>query len=167
MTEPERSPITMFGRAREEAPALEWSWAVERLERAEDYWLVTVGSGGRPAARPVWGLWMDDRLYLTLGSSTHHRNLEARDEVTVHLGDAHDVVIVEGRATFLHDRPTLERLVERYNPKYRWDFTADTTGAVLDVAPRAVLAWIAAPTSEAKASAFPMAGSRWTPPAER
>lgn len=164
MAEPERSPITMFGRARTEAPALDWSWAVERLERAEDYWLVTAGVDGRPAARPVWGLWMDDRLFLTLGSSTHHRNLQGNDEVTVHLGDAHDVVIVEGRATHLRDRPTLERLVERYNPKYRWDFEPDTTGDVLEIVPSVILAWVAAPTAEAKGSAFPLAGARWTMP---
>ena len=80
-----------------------------------------------PAPRPVWGLWLEERLVLSVGSSTHWRNLEVSDRVAVHLGDAHDVVIVEGTAQRETDATELARIVAPYNQKYDWNWEPGPT----------------------------------------
>jgi hypothetical protein len=178
----------MWRTTKRETPPLEWAWVEERLTRCEDYWVVTADpDDGRPAARPVWGVWMPDgddgggrggqgegeregegagKLLLTLGSTTHWRNTERNPHVTVTTGDAHEVVIVEGIASTVDatDVATLRPMIERYNPKYGWDFpdTGPDIGGVLAVTPRTILAWIAGPNDTAKQNEFPIAAARWT-----
>jgi hypothetical protein len=162
VAEPRRSTLTFWGQARDVAP-LEWDWVRGQLEAAEDYWLVTVSASGRPAARPVWGTWHEDALWLSVGSTTHHRNLEARSEVEVHLEAAQDVVILEGGARLERDAARLESFCAPYNAKYRWNFTATTTGPIVVVTPRVVRAWRTVPTTEMyPGMAFPSAAGRWT-----
>src|SRR4051812_11803702 len=79
------------------AEPLEWSWVAGELERAGTYWVIGRGDGP-PHPRPVWGVWLDDSLRLTLGSPVLRRVLADDPTVTVHLGSGTDVVIVEGRA---------------------------------------------------------------------
>ena len=154
--------LALWGREQGDAPLLPWSWVVDRLQEAEDYWLVTTGPGG-PAPRPVWGLWLEERLVLSVGSSTHWRNLEGSDRVAVHLGDAHDVVIVEGTAHRETDPKELARIVAPYNQKYDWNWEpGQPFGAILDVEPRVVLAWRAAATEDAQTSPFPLAAGKWS-----
>jgi hypothetical protein len=38
---------------------LPWSWALERLRNARNYWLTTVWPDGRPHVMPVWAVWLD------------------------------------------------------------------------------------------------------------
>lgn len=160
MSEPRPTPIAMWGDAKREVDALPWPWVEERLAATEDYWLVTAGDRG-PSPRPVWGVWLDSRLLLTVGSTSHWRNVRKSDRVAVHLGDAHEVVIVEGTGRQETDGPTLDRLVEVYNRKYDWNFPPGAPGPVIAVAPTVVLAWRAGPTSEAKTNPFPLAAGRW------
>lgn len=158
MAERRQTPITMFDRRRE-APPLEWEWVTDRLRDAQEYWLVTAGD--RPAARPVWGVWMEERLLLTLGSHTHDRNVRRHDAVSVHLPDTLEVVIVEGRGVFMTDQPTLDRMVEVYNPKYQWNFEPGKPGDVLEVVPTVVLAWTTVPSRQSRGTPFPVAAGRW------
>jgi len=46
------------------AEKLPWSWAVERLSAAHNYWICTTRPDGRPHAVPVWGVWLDDAVWL-------------------------------------------------------------------------------------------------------
>ena len=41
---------------------LPWSHVEERMRRASNYWIVTVGANARPHARPVDGVWVDGAL---------------------------------------------------------------------------------------------------------
>ena len=68
-----------------------------RLETERNYWLVTVRRDGFPQARPVWGVWSELGLFLSVGHGGLQR-AESRPEmpITVHTDDAVDVVIVEG-----------------------------------------------------------------------
>jgi len=165
----------MFGDEKGDAPALEWEWVDERLRACEDYWLVSApsggdvgGTGGTPAPRPVWGVWLDGRLLLTVGSPAHWRNVGENPRVAVTTGDAHDVVIVEGDATTEEDPAALAAMVAAYNPKYGWDFpeTGPDIGGVISVAPTKVLGWVTAPNAEAKTSPFPVKAARWVPVSE-
>lgn len=162
MTQRRQTPITMWRQVKDQAPVLDWSIVERRLTDAEDYWLVTSSAAnGQPAPRPVWGLWWVDHLLLTVGSSTHWRNMVANERVAVHLPDAHEVVVVEGRAATVTDPAVLTEMVEVYNPKYGWDFPPGEPGTVLRVDPDVVLAWETAPNAEAKQSTFPLAAARW------
>jgi hypothetical protein len=157
------APLTLWGKAPAGSPAaLPWSWVVEQLQVTEDYWFVTAASHG-PNPRPVWGLWLDDRLLLSVGSPTHVHNLRESNRVAVHLGDAHDVVIVEGTAHQETDEHELARLLPPYNQKYDWNWEpGQDIGAIFAVNPAVVLAWRAAPNEDAQTSPFPLAAGKWT-----
>src|SRR5688500_7476423 len=121
-----------------------WSWAVERLESERNYWLVTVRRDGFPQARPVWGVWSEHGLFLSVGQGGLQRTSGGPAmPITVHVDDAADVVILEGvidrvapyvsgevtiAATLELDRSVLPPLVDRYNAKYGWNFDRDGDG---------------------------------------
>ena len=43
-----------YGISPDEEGMLDWGWAAERLEASRNYWIVTAGADGEPAAAPVW-----------------------------------------------------------------------------------------------------------------
>jgi hypothetical protein len=141
--------------------ALPWDWARGRLESAADYWLTTVDRSARPSTRPVWGIWSERRLLLSVGSTTHWRNLDANPNVGVTLGDAGEVVILEGTAAVEDDHDALRRFIDAYNPKYGWNFTLETVGGVVAITPTVVLGWLTGPVDVDAQDDFPIASSRW------
>lgn len=119
---------------------LPWSWAVERLEAERNYWLASVRHDGRPQARPVWGVWSDDVLLLSIGHGGVQRARGEPDgtiEVSVNVDSARDVVIVEGAAERYADASP--EVVAVYNRKYDWDLTPDMLNFI--VRPRVVYGW--------------------------
>jgi nitroimidazol reductase NimA-like FMN-containing flavoprotein (pyridoxamine 5'-phosphate oxidase superfamily) len=100
---------------------LPWSQARERLEQAQNYWVLTVSAGGVPHATPLWGVWLDDRFYLEGHPATRWaRNIVANPHVIVHLDSSDNVVKVEG---LCYDVPDVgdalyERVVLVYAAKY-------------------------------------------------
>jgi hypothetical protein len=138
---PTREPLRMFGSTSEVEP-LEWAWVRAHLESAGTYWVVARTSS-HPHPRPVWGVWFDDALGLSLGSPVLRSELAADPTVTVHLDSGTDVVIVEGTAEALTNADTVGP-VRAYNEKYDWDYAIDDYGPFTRVSPRAVLAWRAA-----------------------
>jgi uncharacterized protein YceH (UPF0502 family) len=154
--EPPSSTLRMWGGEFDHLGPLPWRWVHERLERAPTYWLVTTGLGHAPHATPVWGVWMDQRLLLTVGSPVHNRNRDANPNVTVHLESGTDVVIVEG-AAHVDARPhTVEPFLDRYRRKY--DYEIDHHDAFV-VVPSKVMAW--AGKGEAARDGFDAVG-KWT-----
>jgi nitroimidazol reductase NimA-like FMN-containing flavoprotein (pyridoxamine 5'-phosphate oxidase superfamily) len=78
---------------------LPWAWAVERLERAHNYWVATTGPDGAPHLAAVWGLWRDGAFaFSTGGSSRKARNLAADPRCAVTPEHAGESVVVEGTA---------------------------------------------------------------------
>lgn len=60
----------------DEAGLLPWSHARTRLEQAQNYWVCTATREGKPHATPLWGAWVDDRLYFEGSPATRWgRNL--------------------------------------------------------------------------------------------
>ena len=97
---------------------LPWSWAVDRLDGARNYWVVTAGSTGKPHAMPVWGLWFDDGvLFSTSSDSRKGRDLAADPRAVVHLESGDEVVVLEGEVASV----TLdERMADAYEEKYSY-----------------------------------------------
>ncbi len=129
----------MYGTPSEASP-LDWTWVEGELVRSGVYWVVASG-GAHPHPRPVWGVWGDQRLHLSIGSPVIARQLEQVGTVTVHLESGVDVVIVEGTAAGSTSAP---HLYEAYNDKYDWNYTTEEYGPLTTIAPTTVLAWRAA-----------------------
>src|SRR5262249_36468659 len=145
-----------YGVPKDKKGLLPWSHVTERMAEAQTYWICTVSLGRRPHATPVWGVWLDDRLYFGGGPQTRrNRNLAKNPAVCVHLGSGSDVVILHGDAQALRepDRSLVTRLIEISKEKYGYapkpeDYEAAGTYVVQ---PRWALAW----------KQFPKDATRW------
>ena len=161
--EPERSRPWMpdgYGVPTDDEGILPWSWAVERLENARNYWFSTVRPDGRPHAMPAWAVWLDDALYFEGSPETRRaRNIATNPAIAVHLESGDDVVILEGEAREAGkpDRALAERLAAAFAAKYaashdyrpgtdQWD-----NGGLWILRPRVAFAW----------DKFPQGVTRW------
>lgn len=139
----------MFGAPAPPGNLLSWSWAERRLIEAQNYWIATTRPDGRPHCRPVWGVWLPHGFWFSTGSLAG-RNLGLNDEITVHLEDGQEVVIVEGTARPETDPAALQAMCDAYSHKYDYAITP-SGGGVQDasglggpahqVKPRVVFAW--------------------------
>jgi len=132
--------LHLYGQ-RSDVAALAWSWADRQLATAGTYWVVG-RTQGHPHPRPVWGIWHEQRLHLSIGSPTLRRSIREERAVTVHLDSGTDVVIVEGVA--VPAAPTTPALLEAYKRKYDWDYQVSQYGDLTQLEPTKILAWRAA-----------------------
>jgi hypothetical protein len=117
---------------------LAWSWVAQQLTAAETYWIDVAGSGPLPHARPVWGVWLEEQLHLSVGTPALRRAATAGTPATVHLPDGLDVVIVEGEVA----APTSNAdVIAAYDAKYDWTYDLEQFGPLTSIAPSNVLAW--------------------------
>lgn len=136
---------------------LPWSHITERMNEAQNYWVCTVSPAGQPHATPVWGLWLEDRLYFGGGPHTRRqRNLAANPAVCIHLESGAEVVILHGEAHPLGkpERTLTLRLIEISRQKYGYAPSPEEYEAgegVMVFRPRKVLAW----------KQFPKDATRW------
>lgn len=140
-----------YGIPDDDSGMLTWEHVVSRMGPSRNYWLNTVSPDGRPHAMPVWGVWVDDHLHFGGGRGTKKaKNLASNPNVSIHLEDGWDVVILEGIAEEVLDEALQERLDDAYEAKYgirhgtpvwrvvpsrifAWtNFPADTTRWVFD-----------------------------------
>jgi nitroimidazol reductase NimA-like FMN-containing flavoprotein (pyridoxamine 5'-phosphate oxidase superfamily) len=164
VAEPERSRPVMpegYGVPEGSEGMLDWSWAVERLETALNYWFSTTRPDGRPHAMPAWAVWLNGALYFEGSPLTRRsRNLAANPAVVVHLESGAEVVIVEGEAHEVGkpDRALAEQLSAMFTEKYasttyeyrpppeQWD-----QGGLWVMRPKVAFAW----------TDFPANTTRW------
>lgn len=121
---------------------LPWSFALERLERAQNYWIATTRPDGRPHAVPVWGVLVEGTVYFGGGPETvWSRNLARDPRVVVHLESGDEVVIIEGTAVRHTEENTdaalLTKIDDAYEPKY--DMRHGTP--VWELVPHVAFAW--------------------------
>lgn len=137
------------------AESLPWAWAEERLTAERNFWVVTVREDGFPQARPLWGVWLDGWLYVSVGHAglqRAHQRADGRFDVTIHVDSAVDVVIIEGTIERIAGRGRADRIGvtdpfrdadaqrragELYEAKY--DYSADFINFA--VRPRLVYGW--------------------------
>jgi general stress protein 26 len=140
-----------------------WPEAARVLQNAELYWLTTVRGDGRPHVTPLIGVFRDRAMYFATGLREQKaRNLERRQHVAVTTGNnawARGLdVVVEGVATRVTDRESLQRLADAYEAKYgsAWHFEVgdgvfgegDDAAAVFRVEPAKVLAFAKEPHAQ-------------------
>jgi pyridoxamine 5'-phosphate oxidase-like protein len=122
---------------------LSWPNVRTRLEQADHNWLATTRPDGRPHVVPVDGLWVDDVWYFGGSAETvHQRNLTTNPDVVIHLADAMEAVIVEGRATWSQlELAEAKRLASASKAKYGYaappaTYAAGTWGGRPSSSPR-------------------------------
>ena len=117
-------------------PGLEWAWVEPQLTDAGTYW-VSTGTDRHPHPRPVWGVWVDDMLHLSIGSP---KLAEAASgtPTTVHLDSGTDVVIVEG---VIDAKAADPAIIAAYDTKYAWTYDVGSYGPLTSIRPHVVLAW--------------------------
>ena len=98
---------------------LPWKWAVDRPTASHDYWVVSLWSGGRPHAMPVWGVWFDGGLWFSSAVQCRKvRNLHADPRCVVTIQDTTDPVVLEGTAGIVTDPAALAHTIDLVNTKY-------------------------------------------------
>lgn len=124
---------------------VEWAWVVEQLQQARNYWLISLYPDGRPHCVPLWGAWVEDRLYFSGGDMTRHaKNLAVNPTMIAHLESGDRVVIVYGRAEKAADTPPeiMAQIEAVYTAKY-----GAGEGAQYALVPEKILAWTTYPTT--------------------
>jgi len=125
----------MFAKGRRSLP---WTWAAERLSKAQNYFLVTVRPDGRPHAMPVWGLWLEDAFYFSTGRrSRKSRNLAANPNCVVCPESASEAVILEGNALEVAGSSLPRKFNSAYEKKYNWKIEGNE-GPFYEVQPQVV-----------------------------
>jgi len=148
--EPERSrPHTPgYGIPETEEGMLPWSHVVDRLPGPRNYWVSTTRPDGRPHATPVWGVWVDDKLYFGGGPDTRRsRNLDLNPAVVVHLESGDDVVIIEGVTEKYTEQNAEPALLTRIDDAYEAKYNMRHGTPVWAVRPKVVFAWTTYPTT--------------------
>jgi hypothetical protein len=121
----ERAPTGVTNLDRYGSPALPWSRPRDLLaagpppgappREAGAFFLGTTRPDGRPHAAGIGPLWLDGDLYFTSGPGTRKaRNLAANPACTLSARLAGIDLVLEGEATRVTDRPTLEELAGMY-----------------------------------------------------
>jgi hypothetical protein len=134
---------------------LPWAHADARLQSAQNYWLATVRPDGRPHVSPVWGAWVDGRLYFDGHPRTQWiRNVRANGRLAVHLESAEDVIILEGVAEDLDsvEAELSERIIDVWDAKYHRLHPDPAGSGIICFTPRTARGWS---TSELRD------GTRW------
>lgn len=134
---------------------LPWSWVMERLTVARNYWLATTRPDGRPHVMPVWGLWLDGALaFSTARGSRKARNFALHPDAVVHLESGDEVVILEGPVHEVTDAALLARFADAYEAKYRFrPDPHDAANGTYVLRPRVAFAW--------REQDFPVSATRW------
>lgn len=106
------------------AEPLPWEDVRQRFAAERWYWLATSGPGGHPQARPVLAVWLNGKVYSTTSpAAAKGRNLRHRPQCSL-AGRAPGMdIVIEGRASWVSDRPTAEDVAAAYADKYSWPVT--------------------------------------------
>jgi hypothetical protein len=148
-----RTPDASYGVPVEGGELIDWRACIDRLRAAEAYWLATTRADGAPRVVPVWGVMVDDDLYLETGAANtaKSRHIEANPAVAVHLDGVNDALILHGRAVACRPGVALgASLAHAFAAKYKgytpapgdWD-----DGGLHRLEPEVMLAWRDMPTA--------------------
>jgi len=148
------SAPSMYGFPTETAHLLPWSFAETRLVGASNYWLATARPDGRPHVTPLWGVWIDNALYLDgYPTARWARNVARNPIASVNLESGADVVIVEGVIDDVVTNDELgQRIVTSWNAKYGRLAPEPSTRGIFRLRPLVARGWSQSNLSD---------GTRW------
>ena len=127
-----------------------WSWVVERVTGARNYWVATTRADGGPHISPVWGVWFDGAFrFFADENSLKARNIRRDGRAVVHLESGDEVVILEG--VLVSETPS-RAAVRAYEDKYGISL-GDVPGEAYRLNLEKAMAWLE--------SDFPKTATRW------
>jgi Pyridoxamine 5'-phosphate oxidase len=107
---------------------LPWKWALDRLRKGRNYWIVTTRPDGRPHVMVVWGLWTEGAFYFSTGRESRKAlNLAKNSKCAIGTEDAAKAVIVEGTALEVMDVAFRRKFLADYERKYKFDMSGFET----------------------------------------
>ncbi|AUS81242.1 pyridoxamine 5'-phosphate oxidase [Actinoalloteichus sp. AHMU CJ021] len=116
-----------------QAPLTPWSEAERRLAAASTVWLVTTRPDGRPHAVPVFAVWVDGALFVTLRpGSRKGRNLAVNPQVSVIVSSDELELVLEGRAERVREVRGLRRVGDALAGRFGWRLAVADDGVVTD-----------------------------------
>jgi hypothetical protein len=105
---------------------LPWAEIERRLTVSHDYWCATVGPAGAPHVMPVWGVWLEGRVWFSSGlRSRKARNLAADPRCTLTTDDAPNPVVVDGTVDRVVQPVGIAAFVAAMNGKYDAGMTTE------------------------------------------
>lgn len=116
----DQAPVEVTNLDRYGSPPLPWSrpydlLAADPTQSDIAFFLGTSRPDGRPHIAGIGALWLDGDLYFTSGPATRKaRNLAANPACTIAARLAGIDLVLEGEATRIADRPTLEEVARLY-----------------------------------------------------
>jgi hypothetical protein len=127
---------------------LTWDWVATRLTESKHYWICSVRPDGRPHVVPRWCVFVDGKIYYDGSTETRHAiNIGSNPNVTVHLENGQEAVILEGTSNPA-GRPSRElgkKLAQAYKKYKEYGYTpkADSwdEGGLYVFTPRQCIAW--------------------------
>ncbi len=133
-----------YGIPRDTTGTIGWEASSGKMAVARNYWVATADPNGNPHSSPVWGVWIDDRLYFgTDTASRKGKNIAANPRAVVHLESGDDVVLLHCDVAVEDDPAVKERVIHTYREKYSMpdDFSFDP---VMCAIPYRGFAWLEA-----------------------
>ena len=98
---------------------LSWEWVRQQMTQSCNYWISSTRPDGRPHAMPVWGVWLNDRLFFgTARKSRKALNLAANPAVSCHTESGDEAVIIEGVVEEVTDLELFNRITAAISEKY-------------------------------------------------
>ena len=127
---------------------LTWDWVAAQLTESMHYWLCSVRPDGRPHVVPRWCVYVDGKIYYDGSPETRHAmNITSNPNVTVHLENGWEAVILEGTSKPAGKPPPElgERLSQAYQKYREYGYTpgphAWDKGGLFEFTPRQCIAW--------------------------
>ena len=127
---------------------LTWDWVATRLTESKHYWVCSVRPDGRPHVVPRWCVYVDGRIYYDGSPETRHAiNIGSNPNVTVHLENGWEAVILEGTSKMAgKPSPDLgKKLAQAYKNYKEYGYTPGPNswdeGGLFVFTPRQCIAW--------------------------
>lgn len=137
-----------YGIPKDEEGMLTWDWVLERLNKAQNYWICSTRPDGIPHVVPVWGVMVDGIHYHGGGPGTkRHRNLLENPHVSLHLESGFETVIIEG-VVKLYDETNIDpAMLKKVDAEYLKKYNMEHGVPFWELTPHKVFAWEKYPTT--------------------
>jgi hypothetical protein len=127
---------------------LTWDWVSAQLTEAKHYLICSVRPDGRPHVVPRWCVYVDGKIYYDGSPETRHAiNIRSNPNVTVHLENGWEAVILEGTSK-MAEKPSPElgkKLSQSYKKYKEYGYTPVLSlrdeGGLFVFTPRQCIAW--------------------------
>ena len=116
--------------------------AIEKLQNSKNIWFGSVRPDGRPHLTPVWFVFWQDHLFVSIDpKSIKRKNITQNPNVVLALEEGNHPVICEGRAKPIQP-PYAEEMLALFQQKYDWDINGEAQyNVVVEVLPQKWLVW--------------------------